>query len=70
MLLLHMHSVSTPTGTHIVTHLALDLLVSIRHVFGLDMSVDIVSIFTRVFTEPTCIQSLPIEAEVGIEDII
>ena len=70
MFLLHMHSVSTPTGTHILAHLAFDLLVSIRHVFGLDMSVHIVSIFARVFTEATCKQSLPIEAEIGIEDII
>ena len=70
MFLLHMHPVSTPTGTHIMAHLTFDLLVSIRHVFGLDMSVHIVSIFARVFTEATCKQTLPIEAEIGIEDII
>ena len=70
MFLLHMHSVSTPTGTHIAAHLALDLLVSLRNVFWLNMSLDIVTIFARVFTEATRKQSLSIEAEVRIENII
>ena len=70
MFLLHMHSVSTPTGTHIAAHLALDLLVSLRNVSWLNMSLDIVTIFARVFTEATRIQYLSIEAEVRIENII
>ena len=70
MFLLHMHSVGTPTGTHIVAHMALDLLVSLRNVLWLNMSLDILAISARVFTEAARKQSLSMEAEIGIEDII
>ena len=68
-MLFHMHPMSTPAWANIVTHFTRQLFVSIRHVFCLNMSLDICTISAGISTEAARKYSAII-VEVGIDDFI